>query len=211
MRCARRRGREWGWGLPRLSKKADIAAYKAMDDAEAADAAANVTEYKATSFLLSKFKTPRKDAHGVSAHVNFYTAPYYVRMAQEIMGRVPDFEVLSDVYACALHYGLKWLQEQDQVGETTVQQQLNVWSTICQVAEMDQELMLSMDKMKEMVNRILGNGDVKEARRVVSMARYAAEKMPDGYYRDKALNFIEAEFKGLWENGEVGKGPVEVA
>ena len=171
---------------------------------------------KHTSFLQSPFKTPKKDAKGTSAHVNFYTAPYYIRISQELMGKISDFTTLSDVYACALHYGLKWIQDQEGVGHTSVQSQLNVWMGICQQAEMDEDLMLAMEKMRETVNRKIAAGSVEEAKRTVALARYAAEEMPDGYYKQKALEFLDQEFKRLWGEdkgtgtGLMVGGPMEV-
>ena len=152
----------------------------------------------ATSFLQSPFKTPRKDAKGVSAHVNFFTAPYYIRIAQELLGKVADFKTVSDVYVCALHYGLLWIQEHEEIGETSVQAQLNVWMGICQQAEMDEDIELAMIKMRETVNRKVSAGASQEAKRTVALARSAAEKMPDGYYKVKALEFLDKEFGGLW-------------
>ena len=159
--------------------------------------------------LPSKFKVPRKDAHGVSAHVNFYTAPFYVRKAQELLGRVADFSTPSDVYACALHWGFEVLESFAEVGTTSVSSQLNAWMRICQETEMDEDSMLAMDKLKETVNKKVAHGAAEEAKRVVAEVRHVTELMPEGYYRTRALKFLNDEFSGLWSNNGTGGTGVE--
>lgn len=161
-------------------------------------------DWKSTSFLQSKFKIARHDAKGQSAHINFWTSPYHVRIAQELQVKIADLTTLSDVYACALHYGLKWMQDQEGVGEATVHSQLEVWISICQEAEAEEDLMLAMDKLKETVNKKLAHGALEVARRTVARARFAAEQMPEGYYRDRALEFLDREFRELWNAGGIG-------
>jgi hypothetical protein len=174
--------------MPRLSKKQAIE-YVSAEPPE---------PFTPTPLLPSQFKVPRKDAKGVSAHINFYTAPYYVRKCQEMLGKVPDFLTPSDVYATALHYGFEWLEKQAEIGVTSVQSQLNAWMRICQETELDEDLMLATDKLRETVNRKLAHGAVEEAKRLVAEVRYATEHMPDGYYKKRALDFLAAEFGGLW-------------
>lgn len=156
---------------------------------------------QATSMLPSKFKVPRRDENNQSAHVNFYTAPYYIRIAQEIQVRAPnEFGTLTDVYACALHYGLKYIQEEDEtIGITSVQSQLVAWMQICQETEMEENLMVAMDKLRETVNRKIGHKAVQEARRLVALVRHSTELMPDGYYKTKALEFLNNEFSYLYD------------
>lgn len=153
----------------------------------------------ATSFLPSKFKVPRKDASGNAAHINFYAATYYVRIAEEIRLKVKDFSTPSDVYACALHYGLKWLQEQDEIGLTSVQSQLMAWMRICQESELDEDIMLGMEKIRATINRKIDHGAKEEARRLIAMVRHETEQMPDGYYKERSLKFLEDEFGYLWD------------
>lgn len=158
----------------------------------------------ATSFLPSKFRVPRKDTKGISAHVNFYTAPFYVRAAEELRLRIKDFGTLSDVYACALHYGLEWIQKQQEIGYTSVWSQLKMWSNICDEAEMEESIMLAMERVREAVNRKVGHGALQEAKRLVAMVRHETEMMPDGYYKERALAFLETEFNGLYRKGPAG-------
>lgn len=150
------------------------------------------------TFLPSRFKVPRRDANNNSVHINFYTASYYLKIAQRLQGKVPDFSNLSDVFACALHYGLLWIQNQDVIGYTSVQSQLNVWVKICQEAELDEDLLAAQEKLKATVERKIKHNAAKEAKRVVAMALNAAEQMPPGYYRDRTIEFLQQEFGYLF-------------
>lgn len=157
-------------------------------------------------FLPSTFKVPRRDASNNSVHINFYTASYYLRIAQRLQGKVPDFGNLSDVFACALHYGLIWIQKQDVIGYTSIQSQLNVWMKICQEAELDEDLMAAQEKLKETVDRKIKHNAAKEAKRTIALARFAAEQMPPGYYKDRTLEFLDKEFGYLYHENKNPQG-----
>lgn len=151
----------------------------------------------------SDFIVAPSDSKGVSYRLTFRIPPDLEKGLDSILAsqRFP-FTTRGDILRWATLRGVKELEQME--GIASVSKRVDILTTLLNEESSHAEFMSIFGHLQESVSRYMADQAQDQAVRVVAMAKYQFEGMPEGHWKTRYLEELEKKFGQLLVKAGVG-------
>lgn len=149
-------------------------------------------------FNPEDFRVPANDTHGHSEREWFRVQPGHDRQIDTIVGsRAFPYRSKGDLIRHAVVRHLDWLETLAPIPSVT--RQVDAIIQIVREEEFHADFNEVFELLSERVGRYLAQGNVDQARSLVSRVHADIDRMPHGVWRDQYLREINARWGNLFQ------------
>lgn len=148
-----------------------------------------------------EFTVPASDEKGHSARKWFRIQPGYAQMISNIVQRqVFPYRGEGELVRHAIVRHLHYLESISPEPIPSVLAQADAILELCREEEYRSSFKDTLDRVTEVLNMYIAQGDFGEARRLLLRVKSKINAMPDSYWRDRYLQKLEKDHGHLLEN-----------
>ena len=151
-------------------------------------------------FLPEDFRVPANDTLGHSERAWFRIQPGHDRQLDTVAtSKLFPYRSKGDIIRHAVKRHLDWLETLAPVPSVTAQ--VDAVLEIMREEEYNEDFKEVFERMGERIGRYMGNGQVDQARSLVSRVQSTIDRMPEGGWRDQYLAELNSRWGNLFEMG----------